>query len=39
MAVIAGTLSTARSGGTDGQPALDEVEGWLRSVPVDEEDE
>lgn len=39
MAVIAGTLSTARSGGTDGQPTLDEVEGWLRSVPVDEEDE
>jgi sugar/nucleoside kinase (ribokinase family) len=39
MAVIAGSLSTAAAGGTEGQPSLDEVEGWLRSVPVDEEDE
>jgi len=38
MAVIAGTLSTSATGGTGGQPPLSEVEGWLRSVPVDEED-
>jgi sugar/nucleoside kinase (ribokinase family) len=37
MAVIAGTVSTAATGGTDGQPTISEVEGWLRSVPVDEE--
>lgn len=37
MAVIAGSLSTSRPGGTDGQPSMDEVEGWLRSVPVEEE--
>jgi sugar/nucleoside kinase (ribokinase family) len=37
MAVIAGTVSTAAAGGTDGQPTISEVEGWLRSVPVDEE--
>ena len=37
MAVIAGTLSTSCHGGTDGQPTMSEVDGWLRSVPVDEE--
>jgi sugar/nucleoside kinase (ribokinase family) len=37
MAVIAGTLSTSGTGGTDGQPTLNEVEAWLRSVPVVEE--
>jgi ribokinase len=39
MAVIAGSLSTSASGGTDGQPALDDVDGWLSSVPVSEEAE
>ena len=39
MAVIAGSLSTSATGGTDGQPTLDDVDGWLRSVPVDEEQE
>ena len=39
MAVIAGSLSTSASGGTEGQPTLDDVEQWLRSVPVDVEHE
>jgi sugar/nucleoside kinase (ribokinase family) len=39
MAVIAGSLSTSAAGGTQGQPTLDEVDGWLRSIPVDEEAE
>ena len=39
MAVIAGSLSTSAAGGTDGQPTLEDIEGWLRSVPVDEEQE
>lgn len=37
MAVIVGSLSTSKPGGTDGQPSMDEVEGWLRSVAVEEE--
>lgn len=37
MAVVTGTLSTSGTGGTAGQPSLNEVEGWLRSVPVVEE--
>ena len=39
MAVIAGSLSTAGAGGTDAQPTVDEVGDWLKSVPVDEEQE
>ncbi|MCZ3386256.1 MAG: PfkB family carbohydrate kinase [Actinomycetia bacterium] len=35
MAVIAGTLSTGGSGGTAAQPGLDDVNAWLRSVPVE----
>ncbi|MCZ3388986.1 MAG: PfkB family carbohydrate kinase [Actinomycetia bacterium] len=36
MAVIAGTLSTASTGGTDSQPTADEVELWMSSVKVDD---
>lgn len=39
MGVIAGTLSTAASGGTDAQPSLDEVDAWLGRVAVQEESE
>jgi len=39
MAVIAGTLSTAAAGGTDGQPEQDEVDTWLRSLVVAEDTE
>lgn len=36
MAVIAGTLSTASTGGTDAQPTADEIELWMSSVKVDD---
>ncbi len=36
MAVIAGTLSTASTGGTDAQPTTDEVEIWMTSVKVED---
>lgn len=38
MAVVAGTLSTSATGGTGAQPTLDEVDAWLRSVPVVQEE-
>lgn len=36
MAVIAGTLSTASTGGTDAQPTAGEVELWMTSVKVED---
>jgi sugar/nucleoside kinase (ribokinase family) len=39
MAVIAGTLSTAAVGGTAAQPELEDVEFWVRSLTVEEDEE